>query len=171
MDRRTFCATTAGAITATLVGCVGTTTDAEPESETPTPSTPPARPHDLYVMNYTTTTETATVRVVDGDGTAIVDGRYELPNERGIEFVSVGAWEQTYTVELTIAGNALQPVTWETPSCAGNEKASQGSRDGYVRLQADETDGFRATVAVDDCDAILGPEYPTGPAKGFRVEE
>ena len=181
MDRRTFCATTAAGITATLVGCVGTTTDTDPETETltrpelgtgtPTESGPPARPHDLYVMNYTTTTEVATVRVVDGDGTAVVDGRYELPNERGIEFEDVGAWEGTYTVELTIDGTDLGPLTWETPSCASVDEAPRGSRNGYVRVRNDEGDRLRATVAVDGCDAIVGTEHPTGPAQGFRVEE
>lgn len=179
MDRRTFCATTAASITATLVGCVGTTTDADPETETgtrsepetPTQSESTAQPHDLYVMNHTTTTEVASVRVVDGDEAAVVDGRYELPSERGIEFQDIGGWERTYTVELTIDGTSLEPLTWKTSSCASVDEAPRGSRNGYVRVQADKTGGLRATVAVDGCDAIVGPKYPTGPAKGFRVEE
>lgn len=169
MNRRTVLASTAAALTGSLVGCVGTTT----ESETPTPTRTerPATPHSLYVMNYTTTTDIARVRVLDGDGTAVVDGRYELPSERGIEFGDIGGWERTYTVALAIDGIALEPVTWETPSCEAIEEAPRGSRDGHVRVREDDTDGLRGTIAVDDCDAIIGQKYPTGPAKGFRVEE
>jgi len=166
MDRRRYLAATAAALTGSLVGCVGTPTETEP---TPSLTERPTTPHDLYVMNYTTTTEIATVRVVDGDGTAVVDGRYELPSERGIEFGDIGGWERTYTVALTIDGTALEPLTWKTPSCSSVDEAPRGSRNGYVRIRGD--DGLRATIAVDDCDAIVGPKYPTGPAQGFRAKE
>lgn len=179
MDRRTFCATTAAAVTGSLVGCVGTPTDADPEPETPTGTAPqtetptqsPAQPHDLYVMNYTTTTETATVQVIDGGGTDIVDGRYELPSERGIEFEDVGAWQRSYTVELSVDGTDLSPLTWATESCASVDEAPRGSRNGYVQVRSDGADRLQATLAVDGCDEIIGPAYPTGPADGFRVEE
>jgi len=169
MDRRTFCATTAAGITATLVGCVGTTTDAEPETQTPTDAEPTARPHDLYVVNDTTTTEVATVRVVNGGGTTVVDGRYELPSERGIRFEHVGVRKAAYTVELAIDSTALEPLTWETPSCASADRAPRGFRNGYVRVREAGSGGLRATVTVDGCDEIVGPKYPTGPAHGFRV--
>lgn len=169
MNRRTFLA--AAGVTP-FVGCVGTTESPGSETTTSEPESEPTttKPHDLYIVNYTTTTEIATVHVRDEDG-IVVDGRYELPSERGIEFADIGAWEMTYTVELTIADTALGPLTWETESCEAIEEAPRGSRDGYVQVRGDETDGHEATVAVGQCDAIYGPEYPTGPAEGFRVEE
>jgi hypothetical protein len=165
MNRRTLLATSAATVSLPLVGCVGTTSDPETPSETA------ATPHDLYLVNYTATTEIATVHIVSGDGAAVVDGRYELPSERGLEFEGIGAWERTYTVELTIADTALDPMTWETASCETIEGAPRGSRDGYVYVPDDESDGSQATLFVDDCDAIIGPEYPTGPAQGSRVAE
>jgi len=147
------------------------TSTLDPETESSTPSQTPERPHDLYIVNYTTTTETATVRVRDENGNAVVEGQYELPSERGIEFEDIGARETEYTVELTIDGTELMALTWFTASCAAVDEAPRGSRDGYVQLRRDGTDRLQATLAVDGCDAIIGPEYPTGPAQGFRVEE
>lgn len=147
------------------------TSTLEPETDSPTPSQTPEQPHDLYVVNYTTTTEIATVRVLDENGDALVEGQYELPSERGIEFEDIGARETEYTIELTIDGSELIPLTWFTASCASVEEAPRGSRDGYVQLRRDGSDRLQATLAVDSCDAIIGPEYPIGPAQGFRVEE
>ncbi|MHC3381979.1 hypothetical protein [Haloarcula sp. H-GB5] len=190
MNRRQLLSVSA--LSMSLTGCMGvsfdedtehnppTSTATETERETstlnsetksPAPSQTPEQPHDLYVVNYTTTTEIATVRVLGETGNAVVEGQYELPSERGIEFEDIGAWETEYTVELTIDGTELTPLTWFTASCASVDEAPQGSRDGYVQLHRDGSDRLQATLAVDNCDAIIGPEYPTGPAKGFRVEE
>ncbi|WP_154020976.1 hypothetical protein [Haloarcula sp. CBA1127] len=157
-----------------------TSTTAETETETspldsktesPTPSQTTEQPHDLYIVNYNTSTEIATVRVIDENGNAVVEGQYELPSERGIEFEDIGAWEKEYTVELTIDGTELTPLTWFTASCASVDEAPRGSRDGYIQLRRDGSDRLQPTLDVDGCDAIIGPEYPTGPAQGFRVEE
>jgi hypothetical protein len=147
------------------------TSTLEFETESPTPSQTPEYPHDLYIINYTTTTEIATVRIRDGNGNTVVEDQYELPSERGIEFEDIGAWEMEYTVELTIAGTELTPLTWFTASCASVDEAPQGSRDGYVQLRRDSSDRLQATLTVDGCDAIFDPKYPTGPAQGYRAEE
>jgi len=147
------------------------TSTSDSETKSPTPSQTPEQPHHLYLVNYTTTTEIATVRVLDENGNAVVKGQYELQSERGIEFEDIGAWEEEYTVKLTIDGTELTPLTWFTASCASVDEAPRGSRDGYVQLRRDSSDRLQATLAVDGCDAIIGPEYPTGLAQGFRVEE
>lgn len=147
------------------------TSPLDSETKSPTPSQTPEQPHDLYIINYTITTEIATVRVLDERGNAVVEGQYELPSERGIEFENIGARETEYTVELTIDGTELTPLTWFTASCASVDEAPRGSRDGYVQLRRDGSDRLQLTLDVDGCDAIIGPEYPTGPAQGFRVEE
>lgn len=136
-----------------------------------TPSQTPEQPHHLYIVNYTTTTEIGSVRVLNENGNTIVKGQYELPSERGIEFEDIGTWETKYTVELTIDGTELTPLTWFTASCTSVDGAQRGSRDGYVQLRQDGSSGLQATLAVDGCDEIIGPEYPTGLAQGFRVEE
>jgi hypothetical protein len=155
-----------------------TATETETETSTPdsdtkssTPAQTPEQPHALFIVNYTTSTEIATVRVLNENGNAVVEGQYELPSERGIEFKDIGAWETEYTVELTIDGTELTPLTWFTASCASVDEAPRGSRDGYVQLRRDSSDRLQATLAVDGCDAIIGPEYPTGLAQGFRIEE
>ncbi|WP_424004438.1 hypothetical protein ACOZ4I_07175 [Haloarcula salina] len=140
------------------------------ETATPRPSQTPERVHDLSLVNYTPTTEIATVRVLDGNGNAVVAGRYELPAERGIEFEDVGARETEYTVELTINGTELIPLTWFTASCESVDQAPRGSRNGYVRLRRDASDRLQVTLAVDGCDELIAPEYPTGPAGAFRLE-
>lgn len=169
MNRRTFLTTTAVGLTLPLVGCLGTTT--ETETNTPTPSQTPEQLHNLYVVNHTTTTEIAIIGVLDSNGNEVVKGRYELPDERGIEFADIGEWERTYTVELTIDGTDLTPLTWETESCASVDEAPRGSRNGYVQVHQDDNDGRRVSLAVDNCDALVGPTYPTGPARYFRVDE
>jgi hypothetical protein len=155
-----------------------TATEAETETSTPnsetkssTPAQTPEQPHDLYIVNYTTTTEIATVRVLDENGNAVVEGQYELPSERGIEFEDIGARKKEYKIELMIDGTELMPLTWFTASCASVDEAPRGSRDGYVQLRRDSSDRLQAILDVDGCDAIIGPEYPTGSAQGFRVEE
>lgn len=146
-----------------------TTIDADTES--PTLTQAPEHVHDLSLVNYTATTEIATVRVLDGNGNAVVEGRYELPDERGIEFEDVGAREKEYTIELTIDGTELTPLTWFTASCASVEQAPRGSRDGYVQLRRDGSNRLQVTLVVDGCDELIAPEYPTGPAQGYRLEE
>ncbi|MEF8756927.1 MAG: hypothetical protein V5A33_01700, partial [Halobacteriales archaeon] len=109
MNRRKFLGTTGIGLVPPLVGCLGGTT----ADQTTTPDRPwtPSDPtedlegvHHLFVENHTDTTEAAWLRVVREDGATIVDGRYELPDGRGIKFEDIAAWETTYTVELAIDG-------------------------------------------------------------------
>ena len=182
MERRQFISVSS--MSFLLSGCMGVTLSGSNESDSPavnaTGSTTPdsatetetlEQPHNLYIMNYTTTTKTVTVSVLDENKNTILGGQYEVPYERGIEFEDVGAWQKTYEIKLLIDNTELSPLMWETASCASVEEAPQGSRNGYVRLRRADTDGFQATLTMDGCDQIVGPEYPTGPAQGFRVEK
>ncbi|MFA9518377.1 hypothetical protein ACERIT_14375 [Halopenitus sp. H-Gu1] len=180
MDRRTYLATTGGAITVPLVGCLQAPTDDETEQPTrPWPASEPiANPdgtHHLVVENHTETTETAWIRVVREDGATLVDGLYELPHGRGIEFEDLAAWERTYTIELAIEGDDVTSLEWQTPECGPDSEAprTRGSRNATVRVEeaSDGNDDYRISVVVDECDAMFGPGLPTGSAEEFRLDD
>ena len=188
MNRRSFLAAAGLGLSVPLVGCVqapgsrqndgpagsSETDDAAGSSETDGPTTEDERRHDLVVENYTETTLMAEIRVLETD-TAIVDGRYELPDGRGIEFEDLAIWEHTYTIELSIEGGDPTAFSWQTKDCGAPEESpgSGGSRDATIRIEADsEAQGdHQLSLLVDECDAIYGPQLPTGPANGFRLED
>lgn len=186
MDRREFLATVGVALAAPLSGCLdetGTENDsAGPRTSTGDDSSdrpwPPSDPvetpdgaHHLFVANHTDTTEQAWLRVVRKDGVALVDGRYELPDERGIEFEAIAAWETTYTIDLAIDGEDVTSLEWHTEACGSASEASGdgGSRNATVRIEDSDT-GDRVSFVVDQCDALFAPEVPTGPAEAFRLD-
>lgn len=115
------------------------------------------------------------MRVVREDGAYLVDGRYELPDERGIEFDDVAAWETTYTVDVAIDGEPTRSVEWHTESCNGTESPNSGSRDAGVRVLAAEDDPDRAhrlELHVNQCDALgMASQLPAGPASTFKLDE
>lgn len=182
MQRREFVASGATALagTAVLAGAAGCLAggDRDP-SERPWTEQEriddPDGEHDLYVENHTDTTEPAWVRVVREDGAYLVDGRYELPDERGIEFDEVAAWETTYTVDVAIDGEPTRSVEWHTESCNGTESPNGGSRDAGVRVLAAEDDPDRAhrlELHVNQCDALgMASQLPAGPASTFKLGE
>lgn len=177
MNRRTFLASTGGGLSAPLVGCLGdTTADQTTPSDQPwTPSAPIEDPdgiHHLFVENYTDTSETAWLRVGCEDGATLVDGRYELPDGRGIEFDDIAAWETTYTVELAIDGEDVAALEWHTAACDPDSEAPDGSRNGAVQVEdAADSNERRISFVTDQCDAIRVPDVPVGPAEAFRLDE
>ena len=179
MDRRQVLASTGIALSVPLAGCSDATTagdDGAPDRpwSASEPVDEPDGTHDLVVENHTDTTRPAWLRVVREDGTAVVDGRYELPDGRGIEFEDVAARETTYTVELAVDGEDVRRLEWETPECGSDSEASNGggSRSATVRVEppSDGGDEHRVSIHVDQCDAIVGPTLPTGPAADFRLD-
>lgn len=178
MDRRKFLVTTAMALSVPLVGCLdAATADGNGPTERPwTPSYPtdgPSGVHDLLVENHTDSTEAAWLRVVREDGATLVDGRYELPDGRGIEFEDVAAWATTYTIDLAIDGRDVTSFEWYTDECGPDAEAPEdgGSRNAAVRVEAASDDGGeRVSLVVDQCDAIVAGTVPTGPAEAFRLD-
>lgn len=178
MQRRTFVMTIGSPLAASLAGCTspfeGPTdgTDQPPWS----PSDPiddPDAVHHLYIENRTETTETAWIRVDRDDGATLINGRYELPDERAIEFESIAAWERTYTLRLAVEERDVRTLEWRTESCGEAEESpgSGGSRNAFVRLTpAGEAASERLSLVVDGCDALYGPELPTGNADAFRLD-
>ncbi len=177
MDRRQFVGTAGTALCVALSGCTGGRFGGNDDrSERPRQSSGPVESpdgtHHLFVENLTDTTEPASVRVVRDDGATLVDGRYELPDGRGIRFDDVAAWERTYTVELAIDGEDPVSLQWETRECGSESESPQGgSRNASVRVRAGAGDEDRVSIVVDQCDAIFAPAVPVGPADNFRLDE
>lgn len=179
MDRRTVLATTGIALTAPLSGC--SSPSAADKNGTPDrpwaasdPIENPDGAHHLVVENHTDTTRPAWLRVVREDGAALVDGRYELPDGRGIEFEDIAAWQTTYTIELAIDGDDVTSREWYTEECGSDSEAAggSGSRNATVRVEEPSDDGdHQISLVTDECDALYGPGLPRGPAEGFRLDE
>lgn len=177
MDRRMFLAMNGSILVAGLAGCASLIADSETETpdrpwDQSDPITDPDGTHHLFVENHTEMTETAWLRVVREDGTSLVDGRYELPDGRGLKFEAIAAWERTYRIDVAIDGEDVATVEWETPECGPDSEApgDVGSRNAAVQVVAAEADENRVSLTVDQCDAVVSPSVPTGPAETFRID-
>jgi len=126
------------------------------------------RPNDLIVLNYTSTSVPATVRIADPDGTVTAQGRYELPNELGIVFADVAGWEATYSIALAVGGGEPMTLEWATEPCGGE---ATHSRDASLRVFDGDDGGYESSLFIDECDVSSAPEYPTVPAAEFRMAE
>lgn len=176
MDRRQFLTTITVALSTPLVGCLDGTPlagDATPERPwTPSESVQsPDGTHHLYIENHTETTEAAWIRVTSEAGDTLVDGRYELPDMRGIQFEAIARWETTYTIEVAIDGEAPVSLEWVTTECAPDSEALDGSRNASVRVTEPSSDEDRVELLIDQCDALYAPGLPTGSAESFRLDE
>lgn len=172
MNRRTFLATAGAAV----AGCAGITDAGTPAPPWPVtdPIADPDGTHDLFVENHTDRSETAWLRVVRNDDAVVVDGRYELPDGRGIRFDDVAAWERAYTIDIAIDGMDRRTFDWQTADCGSDAESADddGSRNAAVRLEdVDPGDGTRLALRVDGCDAIDTGTVPTGSAERFRLSE
>lgn len=180
MDRRSVLATAGSVLSVSISGCLRTTFAGENETvDRPWTASDPGGSadgaHHLVVENHTDTTRRAWLRVSNQEGAVVVDGRYELPDGRGIKFAEIAAWRTTYTIELAIDGDAVISLEWYTPNCGPDSEApgESGSRNATVRIKepAGEDDEHQISLVVDECDALYGPGLPTGPADAFRLDE
>lgn len=176
MHRRQFLATTAVGLSSSLVGCLDGTIPFN--GSTPDRPWPPSEPvedpegtHHLYLENHTETTEAAWVRVASEAGTTLVDGRYELPDMRGITFEAIADWETTYTIDLAIDDEDPVALEWFTAACGSDSEALDGSRNAAVRVSESSGDDDRVELRIDGCDEIHAPSVPAGSAEAFRLDE
>jgi hypothetical protein len=131
----------------------------------------PETPHHLFVENHTDETESAWIQVTRENDSVLVDGRYELPDGRAIEFADIAAWETTYTVEISLDREDPTTLEWRTTECGPDSEAPDGSRNAAVRYGADDIeDGHQFDLVVDMCDAIVAGRLPSGPAEQFRMD-
>lgn len=176
MDRRQFLATTAVALLTPLVGCLdGTLLAGDATPERPWPPGESVTPHDgthhLFIENHTETTKAAWVRVTSDAGETLVDGRYELPNMRGIKFEAIARWETTYTIDIALDGEDRVSLEWVTAACGPDSEAPNGSRNASVRVTDPSSDDDGIELLMDQCDALYAPGVPAGSAEDFRLDE
>lgn len=158
MERRSFLASF-GAGLGSFAGCLAPSSEGERRSDQPD--------HHLYLVNLDDDPRRVELTVVRRDADeAVVDGTYEIPEERGGEFRDVARWERTYDVTVTLDAGLSETFAWTTESCAGSELPG-GSRNGGVRIESGAT-GF--SFVTDSCDELLaGTGVATGPASRFEV--
>lgn len=174
MNRRTFLAASGVVSSIGLAGCASPLDDGPPERPWPESDTvdDPEGTHNLFVENHTDATETAWLRVVRDDDAALVDGRYELPDGRAIQFDDVAAWGRTYTIDIAIDGEDLTSLAWDVEGCGRDSESpgDGGSRNAAVRVDGpDGNEGERVSLRVDECDAINAGIIPAGSPESFRL--
>jgi hypothetical protein len=176
MDRRRFLVTGGVALSTPLVGCL----DALPVAGDTIPERPwvqndpvetPDGTHDLFVENRTETTEAAWLRVTSEGTDTLVDGRYELPDMRGIKFEGIARWQTTSPIDIAIDDENRVSLEWYTAECGSESVAPDGSRNASVRVMEPSPDDDRVELRIDQCDALYAPSVPTGPAEYFRLDE
>lgn len=179
MRRRDLLTATAGALSVAAAGCTGlaNSDDTDPETSEPTDTDEPTGTddtadetgdHHLYVENLDDEDRRVSLTVTrESDGETVIDGTYEVSDERGAKFEDVADWGETYEVSGSLETGVSATYSWEIESCEGGE-APNGSRNGSLRIEPDATD---LSFVTDICDGIrAGTEVPTGPADQFEVE-
>lgn len=180
MDRRSVLVSAGSALSLSFSGCLGRTfaggneTSNRPWTASSTSGAQDGT-HHLVVENHTDTTLAAWLRVSKHEGPVIVDGRYELPDGRGIKFAEIAGWEMAYTIELAIDGEETTSLEWTTPTCGPDSEApgKSGSRNATVLIKdpVGENEEHQISLMLDECDALYGPGLPTGPAATYRLDE
>jgi hypothetical protein len=176
MDRRQFLTTITVVLSTPLVGCLdgtplaGDATPGRPWTPSESGQTPDGT-HHLFIENHTETPETAWVRVTSEAGGTLVNGRYELPDMRGIQFEAIGRWETTYAIDISIDGEEPVSLEWVTAECGPDSEAPDGSRNASVRVTEPSGDDDRVELLIDQCDALYAPGVPAGSAEYFRLDE
>lgn len=175
MDRRQFLATAGVSLSTPLVGCLDSSSAGGTTPDRPwAPNKPVGDPngtHHLFIENHTETTEAAWVRVTSEAGETLVDGRYQLPDMRGIKFETIAGWESTYTIDLAIDGEDRVSLDWFTAACGPDAEAPNGSRNASLRVTEPSSGDDRIEFLVDQCDALYAPSVPAGSAETFRLDE
>lgn len=168
MKRRTLLAATSSLAVAGA-GCLEAVTgeEGDPAPHESAESDADGR-HHLYVENLDDRVHRVSLEVVRRrNDETVIDGTYELADERGGEFRDVGEWGETYDVTATVDSGVAETFTWTIDSCEGSELEG-GSRNGSVRVEP----GDDLSFLTDSCDEVLaGAAVPTGPANRFEIDD
>lgn len=123
--------------------------------------------HRFYLANLDDDTHRVELSVYDTFAEEyVIDGRYELPDERGAEFAPVAGVEIRYDVEVDVVDGGSTTVEWIAGSC---EEYGNGSQNAVVRIQPGATE---LTYVEDNCDELVaGASVPFAPASEYFVDE
>lgn len=195
MDRRQLLAATGITLTTSLAGCYGLdprpgdgedgTPDGNGEADDGEDGThgedddaagSQVSTHSLFVENLDEAARRLDVEVTGReDDDHLIEGTYEVPDERGIEFRREIAWDRTFEVTVTLESGLSDSFEWAIASCPGaraedgGSEQQDGSRNGSVRIEPDAAD---LSFVTDSCDEIVaGTEVATGPAENYEVED
>lgn len=193
MDRRTFLATIGVGTSIPAVGCLGAfgesdtagdgSGDGENDGESDDGDADDGETddgetgiHHLFLVNLDDAPRRIDLEVVDrGENEPVIEGTYELPDERGGEFREVAAWDETYEVRATLESGVSETFAWEIERCpateaeGGESESETGSRNASVGIEPNADD---LSFVTDSCDEIVaGTAVPVGPARQFVVEE
>lgn len=182
MDRRRFLTTSGIALSMSLAGCFGLygnsgTTDKgsdDPGDDGGGSETPQKAIHSLFVENLDSEAHRINIKVVGDGGEPLIEGSYEIPDERGIEFQQEVQWGEQFEVTMTLESGLSGTFDWEIASCPGpkaedgGSESPEGSRNGSVRI---ESGAEELSFVTDSCDEIIaGTEVATGPAGHYEAE-
>jgi len=125
--------------------------------------------HRFYLANLDDDTHRVELAVYDRHADEyVIDGTYELPDERGAEFARVAGVEIRYEVEVDVVDGGSTTRNW-LPGACETYGAGGGSRNAVVRIQPCATE---LTYVVDNCDEIAaGTSVPFAPAREYVVED
>lgn len=199
MNRRQLLAATGLTLTATLAGCYGldprddSGDDGDPGGDrddgeagddgangddggTEATDDGQASTHSLFVENLDDEARRLDVDVTDReDEGPLIEGTYEVPDERGIEFRRELEWGRSFDVTVTLESGVSDTFEWAIESCPGaraedgGSEQQGGSRNGSVRI---EPDAEELSFVTDVCDEIVaGTEVAVGPAENYEVED
>lgn len=182
MDRCHFFNASGIVLSLSLVGCFGS--DESPgdtgdgsndlENDGDGSEGTQAATRSLFVENLDHETRRAELDVVSKECDAVIEGTYEIPDVRGIEFRQEVTWSEEFEVTTTLESDLSETFVWEIASCPGPEaeeggsELPGGSRNGSVRI---EPGAEELSFGTDSCDEIIaGSEVAIGPAENYEVE-
>lgn len=159
-------------------GCLGGSGETNTATETPTPTsngteteTPTSneteilREDSVYVENFDDDPYRLRLKITkEGTEEVILNNKYELPAERGIEIPEVGHEQQTYSVKVVIEDGPRGTYEWTIDDCDFNngEDTALGIqiKDGHVNF------------LTNDCDVVsVGYELTYSYHQRYIIEE
>jgi len=164
MHRRTVLAGATAAIGG-IAGCLGSAEENEESQDVP-PDGIDGGTHRFYLANLDAERRRVELSVSDTDAERyVIDGTYDVPDERGAEFARVAKESVEYEVAVTVANGVSMTKTWAPAPCP---TPGGGSRNAVVRIRPSATE---LTYAEDNCDEITaGTSVPFGSASEFVVD-
>lgn len=123
------------------------------------------REDSIYIENFDGRSYRLTLTVVaESTDETVLENRYDVPSEQGLEIPDIGREGQTYTVTAVVEDGPVEAYEWEVRDCEFDD--GQDTALG-VRLEDAEV-----TFLTNDCDAVsVGYELAYSDHTLYVVEE